>query len=92
MDNYVYMVRSAWYDEYHVFGIYTTAEAAREVLRKYLDERTMIGLHTYKWRDDNTVDEYARIDHITEDVYCNEYKIIKVPLNQWTEKPEAWRA
>ena len=85
MGNYVYMVRSAWYDSYHVYGIYRTIAAAREALDAYVEEQRKVGLTTFKWLNKNTVGEYFYNDVMEEDTQSDEYKIIKVPLNKWRD-------
>lgn len=85
MDNYVYMVRSAWYDSYHVYGIYRTLEAARKALSAYVKERAKVGLTTFKWLDKDTVGEYFYSDYEKSDVQSDEYKVIKMPLDKWRD-------
>ena len=91
MDNYVYMVRSAWYDEYHVFGIYRTKEAAREALDAYakkMDQEEEF--RTYKWRNKSTVVVYVYNDYRQRYIEADEYKIVRVPLDRWTDRAEIW--
>ena len=85
MGNYVYMVRSAWYESYHVYGIYRTLEAARKALSAYVKEQAKVGLTTFKWLDKNTVGEYYYSDYEESDVQEDEYKIVRVPLDKWRD-------
>ena len=85
MTKHVYLVRSAWYDEYHVFGIYTTLAAARKALSTYVKECAEVGLNTYKWLDKNTVGEFFLSIITDKEEQGNEYKIFKVPLDQWQD-------
>lgn len=91
MNKYAYMVRQSWYDDYHVFGIYDNVEAARSALRAFIDDRGKSGLYTSKWKNKSAVDEYCHDSITNEDIQISEYKIIKVPLNKWTEKTEDWK-
>lgn len=91
MAKYVYMVRQSWYDEYHVCGIYDNIEDARSALRDSIDDGVKSGLYTYKWKSKSAVDYYCHDSTTNEDIQISEYKIIKVPLNKWTEKPEDWK-
>lgn len=91
MTKYVYMVRQSWYDEYHVFGIYDNIEDAHSALCDSVEDHVKSGLYIYKWKNKSAVDEYCHDSVTNEDIQISEYKIIKVPLNKWTEKPEGWK-
>lgn len=86
MAEYVYMVRSDWYDSYMFYGIYDTVEAARAALKRYIEERAKVGLNTYKWTDDDTVAEYFDSILTGEPKQSDEYKVVKVKLNTWRDK------
>lgn len=86
MNKYVYMVRRSWYDEYAVFGIYETADAAREDMQKYFDELTKKRPNlTYRWRTKKTACEYFFSEYLGKKYQCGEFKIVRIPLNKWLE-------
>lgn len=86
MTEYVYVVRSDWYDSYHLYGVYTTAEAATEALNKYIEERSkVLDWVKYKWLDASTVGEFFYDNISGKETQSDQYTISKVPLNQWLD-------
>lgn len=92
MNRYVYMVRRSWYDEYSVFGIYETADAARAAMQQYFDIKTKKNpAHSYRWKNKKTASEHFFSKTLNEEYQNGEFKIIRVPLNKWSKKTEDWK-
>lgn len=91
MTKYVYVVRSDWYDSYHMYGVYTTLEEARTAVQKYVDEQAELGLTIYKWIDEDTMGEYFEgtvlegSSVVHKLIQGDEYRIVKIPLNTWLD-------
>ena len=78
-NKYVYQLRFDWYEEAHVYGIYSSAEKAREaaeaVMQQVLPWQYWVKVDGYKW------EQWANDEQFNKRFQTGELRIVRVKLD-----------